>query len=153
MHIEKATRDDKEAIVQIVNADLSYKAIIPSEYYKEPFLTMEELEKYLNEMDLNFFMCRDGGLACGVGALIVRPDGDGQLGWVFVLSEWQRKGVGTAIVAALEQEARERGISRMILETDARAEWAKSFYSRLGYTEYKQTPNPWGHLVWMEKSL
>jgi GNAT superfamily N-acetyltransferase len=153
VQVVRASPEDRGTIVRIVNSDLMYRDIIPSEYYKDPFLTMDELVGYLKEMDLTFFVCREGTSPCGVGGLIVRKDGYGQLGWVFVLPEWQRKGVGTTLVGEIEQHARQRGISRMILETDGGAEWAKSFYRRLGYREYKQTPNPWGHLVWMEKLL
>ncbi|TFF95897.1 GNAT family N-acetyltransferase [Candidatus Thorarchaeota archaeon] len=153
MQVVRATPDDMEMIVHVVNADVMYKDIIPAEHYKEPFLTSDELKRYLQEMNLTFFLCREGASVTGVGALIVREDGDGQLGWIFVLPERQRRGVGTALVAEIESRARERGISRMILETDGGAYWAKSFYAKLGYREYRRTDLPWGHKVWMEKDL
>ncbi len=151
--VAEACPADNETIVNIVNADRLYESVIPAEYYKEPFLTLDELETYLSKMDLTFFVCRAKASAVGVGALIVRKDGDGQLGWVFVLPEKQRVGVGSALVSRLEEHARKRGVSRMILETDGGAHWAISFYSKLGYKEYKRTDQPWGDQVWMEKSL
>jgi ribosomal protein S18 acetylase RimI-like enzyme len=151
--IRRAEEGDVSVIVRIVNSDKMYKSIIPEEYYQDPFITQEDLERYLWTMDLTFYLCKKGDTVCGVGALIVREDGDGQLGWVFILPEHQRMGAGTALVAQIENEARGRGLERIVLETDSGAYWAISFYRGLGYKEYKRREIPWGHQVWLAKSL
>ncbi|TFG04038.1 GNAT family N-acetyltransferase [Candidatus Thorarchaeota archaeon] len=151
--VVQATCHDTDTIVDVVNSDRLYKTVIPSKFYKDPFLTSEELKNYFATMDLTFFLCREGASVLGVGALIGRKDGDGQLGWIFVVPERQREGVGSALVATIERQARARGMPRIILETDGGAYWAISFYQSLGYREYKRTDHLWGYQIWIQKAL
>ena len=45
----------------------------------------------------------------------------------------RRRGVGTALAAALEREARKRGCDRLVLGSAERRADAHAFYARLGY--------------------
>ncbi|MFW9846840.1 MAG: GNAT family N-acetyltransferase, partial [Candidatus Thorarchaeota archaeon] len=58
-----------------------------------------------------------------------------------------------ALVLHLENVAREMGLRKVRLVTDNGAEWAISFYQKLGYTLAYRIRNPWGFDVWMEKHL
>lgn len=51
------------------------------------------------------------------------------LAGLFVVPEHRRRGVGAALVRAIEGEARARGVSRLYLYTDD----AVSYYARLGW--------------------
>jgi len=46
---------------------------------------------------------------------------------------WRGRGVGKALVAALEDEALTRGCGLLFLTTNARRADAHAFYSRLGF--------------------
>ncbi len=52
-----------------------------------------------------------------------------------VAGETRRRGVGSALAAALEREARGRGCDRLILGTAERRADAHAFYARLGYEQ------------------
>ena len=47
--------------------------------------------------------------------------------------EWRGRGVGQALVAALEQEARAQGCGLLFLTTNERRADAHAFYARLGF--------------------
>ena len=52
------------------------------------------------------------------------------LGGVFVASQFRRQGIGAALCATVEDEARSRGIHTLYLFTLSQQAW----YSRLGWT-------------------
>jgi predicted GNAT family N-acyltransferase len=57
---------------------------------------------------------------------------DGRLGRMAVLSEWRRRGVGTALARALIERARQLGLQRLLLHAQTHA---APFYRRLGFIE------------------
>ena len=67
-----------------------------------------------------------GGVAMGTARLLP----DGQIGRMAVLKEWRGLGVGSALLEALLQIARNRGFSQVFLNSQTRA---VSFYSRRGF--------------------
>jgi GNAT superfamily N-acetyltransferase len=60
---------------------------------------------------------------------------DGYVGELVVSEDHEGQGVGRALMAAAEQWAVERGLTRMTLETGAGNAGARAFYRRLGYVE------------------
>ena len=58
---------------------------------------------------------------------------DGHLGRMAVLDPWRGKGVGRALVEALLQRARERGLRRIVLHAQTHA---SGFYRKLGFAEF-----------------
>lgn len=70
--------------------------------------------------------CDGGGRAVGTGRLLP----DGHIGRMAVLREWRGSGVGGAILAALIDRARARGMTRVVLNAQTHAE---RFYSRFGF--------------------
>ena len=52
---------------------------------------------------------------------------------IAVAPAWQRGGVGTLLMTALEAEARRRGAGELLLEVRADNEPAKTFYGRHGF--------------------
>ncbi|MET9556415.1 GNAT family N-acetyltransferase [Streptomyces sp. NPDC006645] len=85
---------------------------------------------------------RDDGLPLGTSRLLHGPqaaertDGDptvGALGRLAVVKEARGLGVGVALVRAVEEQARERGLLVVDLHAQTRA---LGFYERLGYAAY-----------------
>jgi predicted GNAT family N-acyltransferase len=66
------------------------------------------------------------GEAIGTGRLMP----DGRIGRMAVLVAWRGRGVGTAILAALRDEARRRGLRETYLHAQSHA---RDFYARHGY--------------------
>ena len=88
----------------------------------------------------------------GVGRLHFNSIREAQIRYMAIAAEWQRRGLGSRLLAALETRARELGAERVLL--DAR-ETALRFYYKHGY----RTIGP-GHVLYnsiahvkMEKNL
>lgn len=60
---------------------------------------------------------------------------DGYIGELVVAERSVRRGIGSALVAAVEGWARERGLRYLTLETGAASTGARAFYSALGFAE------------------
>lgn len=75
----------------------------------------------------------DDGTAVGCGALRELDDGTAELKRMYVAPAHRGAGVATAILAALEDVARNRGWWTLRLETGPRQPEAAALYSRAGY--------------------
>lgn len=103
---------------------------------------------------VHFVVARDGGNIVGCGALRKSPP-EGEIKRMFVTSAARGLGVGAAILAALEDAARQAGITVLRLETGIHNRAALQLYNRKGYAERAPFP-PYGPdplSVFMEKSL
>lgn len=75
----------------------------------------------------------------------VRPPGTGKLMSLCVDPEAQRRGVGKSLVEAFLGEARRRGLSSVVLETDAEGNDAvNAFYERQGFVLVRRIRTPEG---------
>jgi N-acetylglutamate synthase-like GNAT family acetyltransferase len=137
--IRLVKRDDLEAILSVINETnkISYRAIIPPERFKDPFMSLDELAREAERMD--FFLCEEDGQAIGVGALEERGADIDVVYRLYVLPAFQRSGIGSALLSHLERHARESGIAEILVWTDSKAVWAVSFYKRQGYAEVEPT--------------
>jgi ribosomal protein S18 acetylase RimI-like enzyme len=79
----------------------------------------------------------DGELV-GTAGLVVGEDGVGQMVRVSVARAQRRAGIGHALVSHLLAVAREQGLSRVWMETNA--DWADALglYHRSGFVEYER---------------
>jgi putative acetyltransferase len=109
----------------------------------------------LSRPEVVFVVARDAGrTAIGCGAVVVGPDA-GELKRMFVQPDARGRGVGAALLAALEQYAITRGCRVLRLETGVRQPEALALYARHGYRargpfgDYVEDPNS----VFMEKAL
>jgi len=102
---------------------------------------------------MSFYVYKSGGRIVGVAALEVKGKGRGRIHWVYILPEYQRRGIGTALVRYVEQKAKEIGLKRLRLLTVGQAEWAVSFYERLGYVLADKVERPWGFDLFLEKEI
>lgn len=66
--------------------------------------------------------------------------GHAELNGIVVLPEYRSQGIGTRLIAAAEQMARERGFREVCVGVDIENTRARSLYERLGYRD-------WGHGV------
>jgi predicted GNAT family N-acyltransferase len=77
-------------------------------------------------------LARIDGAPVATGRLLLNePDGRLHIGRVAVLAEWRNRGVGTAVMAALHELARENGARQITLAAQLHA---IGFYEKLGYT-------------------
>jgi putative acetyltransferase len=88
----------------------------------------EHVEKVRSNPDgeMRLIAERDGRIV-GIGCLIA---GNGELRACYVAPEASRRGVGSAIVGAIESAAREQGIAHLDVDSSVTAE---PFYAVLGY--------------------
>lgn len=83
----------------------------------------------------------------GCGAIRRLDDDQAEIKRMFVSPSFRGRGLGHAIVAALESEARRLGVSRVVLETGTRLPVAIALYQSAGYTpiplfgEYRSSPD------------
>ncbi|TCM18564.1 acetyltransferase (GNAT) family protein [Novosphingobium sp. PhB165] len=68
-----------------------------------------------------------------------------------VLSEARGKGVGRALMLAVEAEARTRGACKITLEVLSGNDTAKGLYASLGYGDYALDPQAGTALFWEKK--
>ena len=98
---------------------------------------------------VTFVSYRDGGSLLGVGALKELDPAHGELKSMHTAEAARGRGVGAAIVAHLVALARERGYTRVSLETGAGPAFApaRRLYARAGFTpcgafgDYADSPN------------
>ena len=137
------------ALIQALNSELAAQ-------YPEPGATHFRLDP--NEVAPGagvFVVARIGGRAVGCGALrclreppLVRELGDavGELKRMYVAPEMRGHGIGRALLARLEDEARALGLTRLVLETGTRQAEALALYRSAGYAaipaygEYAASP-------------
>ncbi len=78
---------------------------------------------------------RDGAVLA-TGRLLDPGDGTGTIGRMAVAEGARRTGLGAAVLARLEQRARERGLAAVELHAQVHA---RRFYDRAGYAPYGDT--------------
>ena len=151
--IEKACSDNAKEILLVINTSNRevYKKIIPEEHFREPVLSLEELLEDFGRM--TFYVYKSEGRIVGVAALQIESEETGRIHWVYILPEYQRRGIGTSLVTHLERKARGINLRRLRLLTVGKANWAVNFYKKLGYNLADKIERSWGFDVFMEKEL
>jgi putative acetyltransferase len=91
----------------------------------------------LQSPDISFWTIWDGDTLLGFGALKRLSPDHGEVKSMHTLQTMRRKGVGSAILRHIVATARERGMSRLSLETGS---WeyfrpARTLYARHGFVE------------------
>lgn len=151
--IEPAKATDLDEIRDLVNKTNTewYKSIIPAEHWYEPFLSKEQFEEMATVMDFFIQRCEDEIIS--IGSFGIRKDGVAWIPLMTLRTDFQRGGLGSAMLHYLEGLAKDQGHDRVILETDNDAVWAVNFYQKNGYTIFRRDKNPWGYHIWLEKRL
>jgi putative acetyltransferase len=123
--VESPLSDDVRALVAALNAYAF--SMTPAEYCHH--MTVEQMA----QPDTTLFVARDEGGAIGMGALRRHADGTGEVKRMYVKPQAQGRGVGGAILAAIETLAREEGLARLVLETGSNFDAARRIYERSGF--------------------
>jgi len=91
----------------------------------------------LRAPDVAFFSAWDGDTLTAVGALKDLGDGRGELKSMRAAPAWRGKGAGRAMLDHLMEQAKERGMTWLGLETGRPAEFAaaQALYAANGFTE------------------
>jgi predicted GNAT family N-acyltransferase len=102
-----------------------------------------DLERDAQDEEADHLVAYDDGHPVGAGRLVVEPAGFkgadpglgpvGHLGRLAVRPEARGARLGAALVAAIEERARRRGLAVIALSSQT---YAIPFYERLGYTAY-----------------
>ena len=105
----------------------AYRGAIPADCWQEPYMSADELGAEM-AAGVEFWGCEQHGSLVGImGAQTVR---DVELiRHAYVRPDWQRHGVGTALIMQLRALARRP----MLVGTWAGASWAIRFYERHGF--------------------
>ncbi|MDQ1300207.1 MAG: hypothetical protein QG637_124 [Chloroflexota bacterium] len=93
------------------------------------------LTTYVNQGHL-FFVALTGETIVGTGALIIEGGPTGQLVRVSVARDRRRRGLGRALTLRLIGAARDRGLTRLWMETNDDWDAAIGLYRSCGFTEY-----------------
>lgn len=117
--------------------------------------TRGQLEEKLADPRAIFLVADDGGTALGHALALVVLD-EAQLVDVSVDPSSRRRGVGSALLAALLAAAARSGCARAALEVSARNAAALAFYRRAGFVVVGRRPkfyNDGADAVLMEREL
>lgn len=123
---ETPLSDDVRALVKELN-EFTFE-LTPAEFCHH--MTVEQMA----QPDLTLFVARDAsGATLGMGALKRHANGVGEVKRMFVKPEARGLGVGGAILARIEDLARQEGVTRIVLETGSNFDAAKRVYERGGF--------------------
>ena len=117
-------------IIRMSREHLSAVAEIEQISFSDPW-SVESLELMLGEQAMGLVALEDGRLLGYVGMMCVLDEG--QIINVATHPDSRRRGVGRALMIAIEQSAKERGIVFLSLEVRESNAAARSLYSSLGW--------------------
>jgi GNAT superfamily N-acetyltransferase len=133
--IAPCSATDVEAIHRIVNdAAAAYCGVIPDDCWHEPYMPRDELDAEIATGVQFSGYWNNGEL---VGVMGIQHVADVTLiRHAYVRPDFQRRGIGAALLAALQKQADER---TLLVGTWADAAWAISFYERNGFRRRPDT--------------
>lgn len=119
---------DREKIFQVINdAARAYEGVIPEDCYRRPYMSMEELRREMNTITFYGYW-KDNEL---VGVMGIQLFSDVTLiRHSYVLPEYQRKGIGSALLNHLLRMA---STTKVLVGTWGDAGWAIRFYQKHGF--------------------
>lgn len=129
IEIRRTTLDSPDAIRLITALDSELKALFPEAGAAHFSLSQEQVATG----DGAFLVAYVDGEAVGCGAVRRFDASTAELKRMYVATPFRGRGIGRAIVAALEDLARQLGASRVVLETGTRLPVAIGLYRSMGY--------------------
>jgi putative acetyltransferase len=131
---------EARALIDALNAELSSR--YPEEGACHFRLDPDEVAVGMGA----FLVVSRAGKAVGCGAVRRIEAGTGEIKRMYVIPEERGRGIGRMLLAALEDEARALGLSRLVLETGIRQPESIALYQRAGFSiippfgEYVESP-------------
>jgi len=124
---ECVATDVGDVLAVISAASVAYRGVIPADRYHDPYMPADELRHEI-DAGVRFWGCFAGHELVGVMG-IQDVDDVTLIRHAYVLPAWQRRGVGSRLLAHLT------GLSdrRLLVGTWAAATWAVCFYERHGF--------------------
>ncbi|MBD7957595.1 GNAT family N-acetyltransferase [Microbacterium sp. Sa4CUA7] len=143
--------EDAGEVLTLQRAAFVNEAIIYGDPDMPPLTqTLEELQAEL--VDNLGCVALDGARI--VGAVRARHDGDLLLiGRIAIAPDQQGRGIGTTLLAAVEQRGRDAGARLAELFTGSLSEANLRLYQREGYTESERVPGDGSDQVFLQKKL
>ena len=139
--------DDLESLLELDLASARHHATIDPAWYRVP--ERDEVAAFLERRladDARHVLVAevDGKVVGAVDVIIVGPRDPGSIArpirtadiGISVADNWRGRGIGRALMAAAEDDARARGAEQIVLDMSAANEGALRFYHALGYREY-----------------
>jgi N-acetylglutamate synthase-like GNAT family acetyltransferase len=126
--IRECKESDFNMIFEIINdAAQAYKGVIPEDRWHEPYMSLEELGKEIED-DVIFWGLEQDGVLLGV--MGIQDKGDVTLiRHAYTRTRAQKMGIGTKLLQHLESMTEKP----ILIGTWAAASWAISFYEKNGY--------------------
>jgi len=151
--VRLAEESDVDRILSVINTTnrALYMDIIPPEHFRDPFVTREQLTSDLRRW--LFFVYETRGNIIGTAALERSNSKAGTVYRLYVLPEFQRRGVATALMRKLEYKAKGVGLKRLRLRVMVEARWAVAFYQKIGYSKVGEIDYGWGRDHVLQKNL
>ena len=131
MKLRKACIADVEEMMLLINSNAEQGLMLPR--------SRNMLYEHIRE----FLLAEEGYELVGVASLHILWSDLAEIRALAVSSEYKRKGIGTQIVKALEEEARELGVTKLFALT-----YQPEFFKYCGYDEVSKDQMP--QKVWTE---
>lgn len=146
MVLREATEEDIEGIREVAKASLlaSYGHAVDEEIIDEAverWYDAEELKRELNDTNAIFFVALEDGDIAGFAQsyVVERRETVGEIDWLHVAPDHRGGGVGSDLLAEIEQALLERGVERIegrVLEANAAG---TGFYDARGFDQTGET--------------
>lgn len=129
--------------------------LLPSEVPPPEFPDLADGETTFMRAGGDFFVAEHDGNIVGMGGFRPNVAGQAEVLRVRVHPAMRRRGVGRQLMGAIENAARQAGLSEMFLDTALNQPDAVAFYQGLGYQELGRRTEPdWSWtLVYFGKHL
>jgi len=131
--VRLACRSDTDHILNVINTtnNAFYRDVIPQEKFMDPFITRERLTADLQKW--HFYVYEINERIIGTVALEKPSSEKGTVYRLYVLPEYQRRGVARTLMEEVERKAKQLGLKHLTLRVHFKAHWAVSFYQKIGY--------------------
>jgi GNAT superfamily N-acetyltransferase len=131
----KLSPSDFDAILNVVNdAAKAYKGVIPRDRWKEPYMSLEELSREIED-GVEFYGLKENGVLSGVMGIQKVRDIT-LIRHAYVLTSRQRRGIGEKLLSHLLRLAR---TCTVLVGTWEDADWAVRFYEKHGFKLVSKT--------------
>jgi len=123
-------------------ADLQTLCVLESSSFQGDQLSRRRLRHWISAQNACLLVGEINGTACAYGLVIFRNKSDkGRIYSLAVSDEARGKGLGAALLAALECEAKRRQCRQTILEVSCNNHAAMRLYTRAGYQVIANFPH------------
>lgn len=150
-HLQPHQIKDAKYLIAAVAQRIYYPDKTPEYFYDvlEEEGELKDIDDYQQVYEQNnglFLVVLDDGKLVGTGALKRMDESTAELKRLWLLEEYQGRGIGYRVVMRLFSFAEEKGCSVIRLQTSPEQTRAISFYKRLGFHEIKPYNHKTGEL-------